>query len=395
MAIIPSRKHWTPLLRFLITCTRVQSSFALSAQYCSTQNTGGGASPNNSIYQSNGLCHDACLASYAFAVVQGRNCWCSNYAPAAQLSTSQCDTPCPGYPDELCGNDAQSLFGYIPLNVAPSGTLGLASSSTAASASRSSPPTSTLWTTTPTKTPEATQPQEESTTSSTVILPSTPQQSTPQQPTSQVGPTTSASPVIASTTAKAAIIPQTPTPVTQVQVVTQSGQIVTQTITTTPSMPASTDEASPKSGIAPGYIAAAAIAGLLGLAFIVAGIWFFMRRRKERAGEKGFQGGSLRDMQRNTSVHSKAGLLANRNGVPAINTRHSGQLLVDEAGTPVSPMSERRKSQPLIWDQRLNPNALMANENGSKTSLNTIDDHRDYGRTLQVTNPDPRRTSLS
>lgn len=170
---------------------------------------------------------------------------------------------------------------------------------------------------------------------------------------------------------------------TNVQVVTQSGQIITQTITTTPISPSANQE-SRKSGIAPGYIAAAVIAGLLGLVFILAGIWLVLRRKQDRDGEEGFQSGSPRDMQRNISVHSKAGLLGNRSGVPAINTRLSGLPLMDDGVTPVSPVSERRKSQPLIWDQRLNPNALMANENGSKTSLNTIDDHRDYGRTLQV-----------
>ncbi|KAE9983865.1 hypothetical protein BLS_003523 [Venturia inaequalis] len=328
MAILPVRKSWASLLRLLVVCAQVQWSYALSAQYCSTQNTGGGASPNSSIYQSNGLCHDTCLASYAFAIVQGQNCWCSNYAPAAQGSTSKCNTPCPGFPDELCGNSDQSLYGYISLNVAPSGTLGVASSSTAASSS-------------------------------------------------QVPSATSAPAAIASSTHQAASASQSPTHVTQVQVVTQSGQIITQTITTTPTVPASPNT-SRKNGIAPGYVAAAVIAGLLGLVFIVAGIWLFMRRKENKDGEKGFQGGSSRDMQRNISVHSKAGLLANRNGVPAINTRNSGQPLMDDAATT-----------------RLNPNALMANDNGSKTSLNTIDDHRDYGRTLQVTNPDPTRTSFS
>ncbi|KAE9990929.1 hypothetical protein EG327_000700 [Venturia inaequalis] len=367
MAILPVRKSWASLLRLLVVCAQVQWSYALSAQYCSTQNTGGGASPNSSIYQSNGLCHDTCLASYAFAIVQGQNCWCSNYAPAAQGSTSKCNTPCPGFPDELCGNSDQSLYGYISLNVAPSGTLGVASSSTAASASRSSPPpTSTLWTTTLAKTSETTPLPQESATSP-VTLPSS----------SQVPSATSAPAAIASSTHQAASASQSPTHVTQVQVVTQSGQIITQTITTTPTVPASPNT-SRKNGIAPGYVAAAVIAGLLGLVFIVAGIWLFMRRKENKDGEKGFQGGSSRDMQRNISVHSKAGLLANRNGVPAINTRNSGQPLMDDAATT-----------------RLNPNALMANDNGSKTSLNTIDDHRDYGRTLQVTNPDPTRTSFS
>jgi hypothetical protein len=37
-----------------------------------------------------------------------------------------------------------------------------------------------------------------------------------------------------------------------------------------------------------------------------------------------------------------------------------------------------------MYDQRLNPNALMVIDNGSRASLNTLDDHRDYGRMLKV-----------
>jgi len=108
-------------------------------------------------------------------------------------------------------------------------------------------------------------------------------------------------------------------------------------------------------------------------------------------------------MQRNTSVHSKAGLLGEKSGYPpTIQTRFSthdlGISSHEGSGTsPVSPMSERRMSKPLVYDQRLNPNALMANDNGSHTSLRTLDDHRDYGRMLKVMNPDvnPERTSIS
>jgi cell wall integrity and stress response component len=174
--------------------------------------------------------------------------------------------------------------------------------------------------------------------------------------------------------------------VTNVQVVTQSGVIVTQTVTTTPSVSANSLSGTQRksSGIAPGYIAAAAIAGIFGLAFIVAGLWLCWRR-KNGGEDSEFRGGPSRDMQRNISVHSKAGLLANRTNVPIINTQLSSHHLTDSDGvTPVSPMSERRKSQPLMYDQRLNPNALMANDNGSHTSLTTLDDHRDYGRMLKV-----------
>lgn len=73
-------------------------------------------------YQSNGKCFDTCKANYAFAVVQGKNCWCSNYAPADTSSLGSCSSPCPGFPYEQCGSS--EFFGYIPLNKAPLGTAG-------------------------------------------------------------------------------------------------------------------------------------------------------------------------------------------------------------------------------------------------------------------------------
>lgn len=80
-------------------------------------------------YQSNGLCHDTCVNLYAFAVVQGSSCWCSNYTPAQTLSTGSCSEPCPGYPAEKCGAPAAGLFGYLALDRSPSGTVGLATTS--------------------------------------------------------------------------------------------------------------------------------------------------------------------------------------------------------------------------------------------------------------------------
>lgn len=73
-------------------------------------------------FQSNGLCFDNCKAKYAFAVVQGSRCWCSDYAPAS--ATTGCDEICPGYGSESCGNTKKGLFGYIPLPNAPKGTAG-------------------------------------------------------------------------------------------------------------------------------------------------------------------------------------------------------------------------------------------------------------------------------
>jgi cell wall integrity and stress response component len=92
---------------------------------------------DTSIYQSNGRCHDQCNPNYAFAIVQGDNCWCSNYIPANQQSTGKCNMACPGYPSDLCGNESQGLFGYIALDSKPSGTAGAASSTAAVSTTNS------------------------------------------------------------------------------------------------------------------------------------------------------------------------------------------------------------------------------------------------------------------
>jgi hypothetical protein len=45
MAILSIRQQWTSLLCLLIASLHIQSTFALDIAYCSTQNTGGGASP--------------------------------------------------------------------------------------------------------------------------------------------------------------------------------------------------------------------------------------------------------------------------------------------------------------------------------------------------------------
>jgi cell wall integrity and stress response component len=81
-------------------------------------------------FQSDGSCQVNCQDSYAFAVLQGVNCWCSDYAPSEQKQTNLCNDPCPGFPGDSCGNPSAGLYGYIALSIAPSGTVGSASSST-------------------------------------------------------------------------------------------------------------------------------------------------------------------------------------------------------------------------------------------------------------------------
>lgn len=184
-----------------IVAVRAQSDQTPTSgqKYCSNQNTGssyGAGEPScydrpsrilvtdllqvNDIYNSNGACATQCQGSYAFAVVQYQNCWCSNYAPANQVDTSQCNQQCPGYPDDLCGNANSGLYGYIALNAAPSGTQGAGVGSTQQSSSAqqstpSIPATSSTTSTTPT-------------TPTTSITPTTTPTTTIQPTTSTVSP---------------------------------------------------------------------------------------------------------------------------------------------------------------------------------------------------------------
>ena len=77
-------------------------------------------------------------------MLQGGNCWCSDYAPANQVTTYDCNEQCPGYPYDWCGSQSAGLFGYYQLSVAPSGTAGGAtpasSSSVSFTSSTSGPP---------------------------------------------------------------------------------------------------------------------------------------------------------------------------------------------------------------------------------------------------------------
>ena len=129
----------------------------LTIDYCSSENTGSSSNPGMSrfigkgqeraadslsvsnIYQSNGACYQQCQSgSYAFGIMQGKDCWCSNYAPTAQTSVSNCNSPCPGYPSDKCGNQGQGLYGYIAISGnSPSGSAG--GSSGAQGSSTSSP----------------------------------------------------------------------------------------------------------------------------------------------------------------------------------------------------------------------------------------------------------------
>jgi cell wall integrity and stress response component len=206
-------------------------------------------------------------------------------------------------------------------------------------------------------------------------------------------------------TTKPTTDPPPPSPTESVQVITESGGVVTRVVTLTPS-------AGPTSSSAPvstkpnddgpnvGAIAGGVAGGVIGLLALIGGLIFVLwRRRKQQQQEAldAHDGGGSGGITRNTSTMSKAGLLGGASTgahpyPPRIATNMSSQNSrygVDQDS--ISPNSNRRNSQPLVIDSRLNPNAVMtfAGANLSRESVASLDDSRDYGRQLNVRNPDP------
>ncbi|KAM0716537.1 hypothetical protein Q7P37_007982 [Cladosporium fusiforme] len=341
-----------------------------SQEYCSNQNTGSDYSPNTDRYNSFQACSENCGSDYAFAVVQWQSCWCSDYIPADQGDTSDCNQDCPGYPDNKCGNEDSGLYGYIALGKTPSGTAGGGSSSQASSTSAAASTSERVSTSTastssrrertsssPTFSSSTTPVASSSTSSDSTsdrtssLTPSSQQTSSSrrQSTSSSDPPTTSSSsrvrptsssissssssssptPTTSSSVLEEVVptsqtsIPEsaTPSPVTSTRVVTISGEPVTQTVTSTPmvapDLSSQTDSSSnSKSTISGGAIAGIVIGVLAFLALLALVIFLLWRRKRQDPKDKphGYPEmtaqGTTRRPRRNVSVLSKVGLLA-------------------------------------------------------------------------------------
>ncbi|KAJ5609324.1 Carbohydrate-binding WSC subgroup [Penicillium herquei] len=123
-----------------------QAWAASTLAYCATENTGSSFSAVSDTYQSNGACEGTC-ASYALGILQGKKCWCSNVAPASDTrkNTSECDSGCPGYPSDSCGNATMGVFAYVAIDDnSVTSTAADTTSSTSTSSSTSSSTESTI-----------------------------------------------------------------------------------------------------------------------------------------------------------------------------------------------------------------------------------------------------------
>lgn len=196
-----------------------------------------------------------------------------------------------------------------------------------------------------------------------------------QQAKSTAAPTT-----MKTSASSAPATSQPASPITNVQTMTVSGVVVTQTVVST-SPPAPSQKKSTNVGA----IVGGTLGGLLGLAFIAGGLFFLLRRRQQRAQD------DAAGVQRNTSTLSRTGLLrSEKNPPPTLitNLRRGHSPMDAESSSPMS-SSDRRSSTLRVIDQRLNSSAIMNMDNGSRPSVASLDDSRDYTRELRVHNPDP------
>lgn len=134
---------WASVVASLL-CGVAWAKPSVPVEYCSPVNTAD-MDPINSIYQSDGRCVGNCTTlKYALAIVQDKNCWCSNLIPneADQQPLTDCEMSCPGYPDDYCGGDGvygyMEVGGFSPTGTAPAGGTATKSPATTLSSSSSS-----------------------------------------------------------------------------------------------------------------------------------------------------------------------------------------------------------------------------------------------------------------
>ncbi|KAK5199027.1 Cell wall integrity and stress response component 4 [Exophiala xenobiotica] len=348
---------WAASIASLLTQTN-----GLAISYCSPENNAGSNPGYYSQYMSNGLCQNHCQGSFAFAVIQGYNCWCSNYVPADQESTYDCNQQCPGFGSEWCGSTDAGLYGYYLLSPGvPLGTSGSSGSSTPSTSSSPSTPSSTS--------------------SSTYIPPTTSSDPPTTSPTPTSSPTPSPSEVYTSVT-------------------TVTGEV--RTILVTPTPTTSSDATLGQSatgggsGVSAGKVVGIVLGSAVGVGALIGAavyVWFRRRQRRRQGTDgrpetsfiprTGDTSPSNNIPSRQVSQLSSSGLLGNK--VPRINTANMTNGSDPRSAEPGSAGFDRRS---LATDQRLNPYALYIHDEGHVSNV-SLQDNQDYSRQLRVANPDP------
>lgn len=254
------------------------------------------------IYQSSGACQKTCVeggTSYAvMAMTEGSNCFCGDMLPAedTKVDDSKCDTPCDGYDQEMCGgHNYFTVFLTGTVNNVDSYEGGSSSSSSSAAPSKTATSASSSVTAAP----------EESAAVSTSIAPGT-----------------------------------------TIVVTMPSSQQQTEAPDASPSAKSDGGSGTNVAGIAAGVVV-----GVVAVAGIAIGLFFFMRHRRRKAEEEEYKRNQVGDFMRHGGTSGE--------GKPP-NTGYSN-----------------------MSDSRLDPEA------NKRNSIGSIADDQDYSRRiLRVANPD-------
>ncbi len=414
-------------MRLMVSVLSLQAvAKALSLAMCSTQNTGTSNFESTYQYNSNGYCHDKC-DGYAYAIVQGESCWCSNYAPGDTTSLSECDVACPGFGYEYCGDSSKGVFGYVALGPSASGTSSDGSASTSvddggASSSTSDPDSSSESDFS--SSTEASEDESSSSTSSSETQAETTQAETTQASSTEkqaVQSTTTSDSSTSSTPKSTQTAQQSSTTVQESEVVStyysvstmtgDSQKTVTQTLlqtlttaqtqTSTPSAASSGTKGSSQGGdngksngffSDSGKVAGVFTAVGVVCAVLIAGLAFFLRRKI-----KSYRAAHNQYQRYSDDGDSPFGDDAASNVMPRLDYsdlesnahQHDYEEKRDDmtSSPPDSSSATRRAVSSFIVDPRLDPNGPLYSGGGDDYSNRSLSDDIDYSRkVLKVTN---------
>jgi len=342
---------------------------------CSGENTSN-QQPTTSLYMTDGLCFDTCKASFAYGLVRGQQCYCSNVAPGDTVNVSECSDPCIGYPQDLCGNVGAGLFRYVqigtPTSTAPSTSSSSSSSSSSLSSSSSSASSSSSDSSSSSVSSSSSSSGSSSSSapnaSSSVIVAISTVYLTPS-PSAGSDPSSSTSPIVSIVTVYGPATTQTVLPsASPTLAAANSAQTSDASLSETPSNSFFSD---------PGKVAAVfTIVGVVLAVILGLGLFFCMRRRRNQSRQ--VVEDDINSLTGDTIVNSSS--KRSRSSFGLFNEKTSG--LPSSTRTP----SDEGISPQV--DQRLDPRSfvLRFEDNYSSTSLR---DDEDYSRrVLHVANPD-------
>ncbi|PRT55363.1 Cell wall integrity and stress response component 4 [Wickerhamiella sorbophila] len=333
---------------------------------CSSSNTASGQGFFLQ-YNSYGACTTHC-SGYAFAIMKGLYCWCSNYAPDDTVSVSECSDPCGGYKTDRCGNVDKGLYGYAQIGQAsgtssPSSDAASSSSSSSKVAVVSTLATVTqtsLMSTTATTSVTATVPVDSYQSSLTTEISSTVQASSTTSKTSSSSiedPTTTEKPSISVTTVNASIIKT-------VTVVPTSSSSFNATASEPTGTPAHHKDTFWSDG---GKVAGTFVGVGIGVVLIAGLLFFFLFKRRQKKRHDLAVLASPHGSSEHSGFHPKGSFYHRRQA--------SG---VSDADTNLVP----------IFDQRMEPTQMYMHWDQSESQI-SLADHEDYSRrVLRVANPD-------